>query len=448
LPGRKYNGRGVIPEVVRLACREAGLITKGEWHLIRAMRNGGVSISDIARQMGLDRKTVRKALVADCWPDDAAKPRVVRPSKLDPFRDYIRARLEGTPSLSAVRIYEEIAGQGYSGRISILKEFVHEIKEEHRIRAVVRFETLPGQQAQVDWGYVGSSAILGDDRPIYGFAMVLGYSRMRFVCFTHRMDIHTLMRCHEEAFAYFGGHSREILYDNMKTIIVRPKAADTPALLNPEFASFAGYYGFDVRSCAPYRAQTKGKVERLIGYVKDSFVNGRVFESLDGMNRQALLWCDEVNSKAHGTTGKMPREELAREGLIPAQGKGYDTSRVSVRIVSRDCLISYEGNRYEMPYRLAGKLVVVKDRDDGSLRVYREDELVIEYGKASGKGEIVRTPGLNDELWKKVLGRRWLSGRPRIEAAVGRPVLVVVGREIPLVEVERRDLGYYEKVAG
>ena len=259
MPGRKYNGRGVI---VRLARREAGLITKGEWHLIRAMRNGGVSISDIARQMGLDRKTVRKALVADCWPDDAAKPRVVRPSKLDPFRDYIRARLEGTPSLSAVRIYEEIAGQGYSRRISILKEFVHEIKEEHRIRAVVRFEMLPGQQAQVDWGYVGSSAILGDDRPIYGFAIVLGYSRMRFVCFTHRMDIHTLMRCHEEAFAYFGGHSREILYDNMKTIIVRPKAADTPALLNPEFASFAGYYGFDIRSCAPYRAQTKGKVEQ------------------------------------------------------------------------------------------------------------------------------------------------------------------------------------------
>ena len=125
------------------------MIAKGEWHLIRAMRNGGVSISDIARQMGLDRKTVRKALGTDCWPDDTQRPRVVRPSKLDPFRDYIRARLDGTPSLSAVRIYEEIKGQGYSGRISILKEFVHGIKEEHRIRAVVRFETLPGQQAQV-----------------------------------------------------------------------------------------------------------------------------------------------------------------------------------------------------------------------------------------------------------------------------------------------------------
>lgn len=162
---------------------------------------------------------------------------------------------------------------------------------------------------------------------------------------------------------------REILYDNMKTIVLRPRGADSPAVLNSEFAGFAGYYGFDVRPCSPYRAQTKGKVERLIGYVKDSFVTGRVFESLADMNRQARLWCDEVNGRVHGTTGKIPMEELAREGLIPVAGFAYDTSRVSVRLVSRDCLISYEGNRYEMPYRLASRPVVVKDRDDGRIRV-------------------------------------------------------------------------------
>ena len=137
------------------------MIRKGEWHLIRAMMNDGLSVSEIARRMGLDRKTVRKALRCESWPDDDARVRVRRASKLDAFKGYIRARLEKSP-LSAVRIFEEIVRQGYSGKITVVKDYVRSLKEEERLRAVVRFETVPGEQSQVDWAHAGSLLVDGD----------------------------------------------------------------------------------------------------------------------------------------------------------------------------------------------------------------------------------------------------------------------------------------------
>ena len=148
------------------------MIRKGERHLIRAMRNEGVSTSEIARQMGLDRKTVRKALRHESWPDDDARVRVARPSKLDVSKPYIQARLEKSP-LSAVRLLEEIRAQGYDGRMTILKDFVQSIKERERLRAVVRFETVPGQQSQVDSAYAGSIVAEGERRSVYAFVMVI-----------------------------------------------------------------------------------------------------------------------------------------------------------------------------------------------------------------------------------------------------------------------------------
>jgi transposase len=423
------------------------LIRKGEWHLIRAMRNEGVSVSEIARRMGVDRKTVRKALHCQSWPEDDARVRVGRSSKLDPYKPYIRARLEGVP-LSAVRLLEEIRAQGYGGRMTILKDFVHCVKEQERLRAVVRFETVPGEQSQVDWANAGSILADGKRRSVYAFVMVLGCSRMRFVTFTHSMDIHTLMRCHMEAFDYFGGHTRKILYDNMKTVIDRPRGADSPAVVNRSFADFAGYYGFGVDSCWPYRAQTKGKSERLVSYVKDNFLTGREFESLEQMRRDGLAWCDQVNSRVHGTTGKIPFEELAREGLIPVVGRHYDAARTSVRIVARDCLVSYEANRYSVPWRLAGKSVVVKDADDGRIRIFLVDELVAEHEKALGKHQVVMDPEHVAGLWERVMGMHRREEISR-DVALPRPErLVLVGRDLPLVLVESRELSYYEEVAG
>lgn len=165
-------------------------------------------------------------------------------------------------------------------------------------------------------------------------------------------------------------------------------SADSPAVVNPQFLDLAGYYGFEVDACAPYRAQTKGKIERLVGFVKDNFYLGREFTSLEDMNHKARLWCDEVNSRVHGTTGKVPFEELEKEGLVSTAGRDYDTSRISARIVARDCFMSYEGNRYEAPYRLVGKAVVVKDDDDGRIAMLLGDEMVVEHRKVDGKAAL------------------------------------------------------------
>jgi len=421
------------------------VLSVGEWHMIRVMRNEGMSISEIARRTGRDRKTVRRALAGASWPADEAKPRVRRRSTLDPFRDYLRARLEKAP-LSAVRLMAEINAQGYRGGISILRAFVHEIKDAQRLRAVVRFETIPGQQAQVDWGKVPAGVLADGLGPVYAFVMVLGCSRMRFLCFTRSMDQYTLMRCHVAAFRYFGGYPRELLYDNLKTVILQPRSAEAPAILNPRFAAFAGFYGFGVEACAPYRPQTKGKVERLIGFVKADFLPGRQCVALEELNRQALSWCDEVNARVHGTTGKIPACELATEGLTPLGERQYEICRSTPRLVSRDCLISYQGSRYEVPYRFAGKPVLVKDADDGRLVIYAGDELVLVHQKATRAGQQIRVPGLNDALWQMVLGRRWQVRSAPTQPT--RPRLVLVGREIPLVPVERRELSYYEEVAG
>ncbi len=423
------------------------MLGKGRWYMIRTMRQDGLSVSEISRKLGVDRKTVRKALSKDSWPDDH-RPRVLRPSKLDAFKPYIDARLEQA-ALSAVRIYEEILPQGYDGRLSILRDYVRGVKDEQRMLAVVRFETMPGEQSQVDWIHMGNGIFDAPTRPVYGFAMVLGWSRCRFVTFRYAMDLNTLMRCHIEAFRYFGGYTRELLYDNLKTVIQRPRTGETAAVVNPAFADFAGYYGFRVGACAPYRAQTKGKVERLARYVKDNFFLGREFTSLDDLNHQARMWCDRVNSKVHGTTGLVPSQQVEREGLIPLPATQYDTSRSSIRIVSRDCFISYESSRYEMPYRLAGSAVVVRDDDDGRIRVFRDDELVIEHERALGRGEVVRKEGLNDELWRKILGRNWANRCERSRPSVGeRPSIMLVGGAIPDVEVEHRALGYYEEAVG
>jgi transposase len=422
------------------------LIRKGEWHLIRAMKNDGLSTSEIARRMGLDRKTVRKALRSEGWPDDDARVRVARPSKLDAFKPFIEARLEKS-ALSAVRLFEEIRAQGYCGRMTILKDFVQSIKERERLRAVVRFETVPGQQSQVDWAYAGSIVSDGERRSVYAFVMVLGYCRARFVTFTHSMDIHTLMRCHMEAFDYFGGHTREILYDNLKTVIDRPKGVDCPAVVNRTFADFAGYYGFSVDSCWPYRAQTKGKTERLVRYVKDNFLAGRDFASLEQMRREGLAWCNEVNGRMHGTTGKIPFEELPREGLIAVGGRRYDAARTSVRIVARDCLVSYEANRYSVPWRLAGKSVVVRDADDGRVRIFVADELVAEHERARGKHQVIINPEHHAGLWERVMGRHRREEVSRDVAPLQPDRVVLVGRDLPVVLVESRELSYYEEVA-
>jgi len=267
---------------------------------IRSLHHEGHSIKAIARYTGRSRNTVRRVL-REAAPTPFQKTE--RHSCLDPFKAYLRERWESC-GLSAVRLLPEIQAMGYTSSISTLRRFVHSLKpERERLRKVtVRFETPPGKQAQADWAYCGRFPDpAGHVFPVYLFLMVLSFSRMLYVEFTSSMKLPALLRCHQNAFQFCGGWTQEILYDNMKQVRL------TPTELNPQFVDFARHYGFAIKTHRIRRPRTKGKVERMVHYVKDAFLDGRSFTDLDDLNTQAQHWlAHTANARIHATTAVRP----------------------------------------------------------------------------------------------------------------------------------------------
>jgi transposase len=282
-----------------------------------------------------------------------------KPSKLDDYKQQIDTWLEEAP-YSAVRILEKLVEHGFDGKYSIVKEYVRGKKKDFDEKATVRFETIPGLQAQMDWGFFEDHQVVedGKTKKLYCFLMILGYSRMRYIEFVTDMSTNTLIRCHQNAFRYWGGYPEEILYDNMKQVVIKRLLKQEDSTLNRQFEDFAGFYGFKPVLCRPYRGQTKGKVERTVAYVRNNFMVGIRYDNLADLNGQAVGWCNRVNGKVHGTTNEIPFERLRKEKLSPLT-REYIIDKINLRRVGRDCLISYGGNQYSVPSEYVGRDVVV-----------------------------------------------------------------------------------------
>jgi transposase len=275
--------------------------------LLRHYLERGLSKAEIARELGvgqlereLDEAPVRYT----------ARPAVER--KVDPFRGILAARLAEFPRLSAVRLFEEIRAAGYAGGYTQVKDCVREMRPRPTPDPVVRFETPPGHQGQVDfaefrlpWG------------KRYALLVVLAYSRLLWLQFYTRQTMLVLMRGLEDAFTYFGGVPAELLFDQLKAVIVDDERAIGGRLLeNAEFLRFAAHWDFRIRACRPYRAKTKGKVERPVSYVRQSFFYGRSFLNDDDLNAQALSWLAQTaNARLHRTTAEVPRLRFERDEL-------------------------------------------------------------------------------------------------------------------------------------
>ena len=217
-----------------------------EIYVIKELYAQGLSIKAIRRQTGHSRKTIRKYIRQDEPP--VYKPRPRRPGKLDPYKEYICGRLKEYP-LTAVRLFEEIREQGYDGGYTLVKEFARKIKGVVGVKAVYRFETRPGKQAQVDWSEVARVRVDDMIRRLHCFNMVLGYSRMRYIEFTIQTDTPTFIQCHLNAFHYYGGYPLEILYDNTRNVVLRRALKASEHEWNPLFEDFYRYYGFTPRLC-------------------------------------------------------------------------------------------------------------------------------------------------------------------------------------------------------
>jgi len=236
---------------------------------------------------------------------------------------------------------------------------------------------MPGLQAQVDWVFFEDCLVLDEGKKkLYCFLMVLGYSRMRYIEFVTDMSTNTLIRCHQNAFRYFHGYPEEILYDNMKQVVIKRLLKQEDSTLNRQFEDFAGFYGFKPVLCRPYRGQTKGKVERTVSFVRDNFMVGIKYNSLDDLNGQAVAWCNKVNGNVHATTGEIPFERLKKENLSPLSRK-YIIDKINLRRVQKDGLISYAGNQYSVPAEYVGRDVAVVALDNMLAAYYEGKQIAL-----------------------------------------------------------------------
>ncbi|MEY8880952.1 IS21 family transposase, partial [Donghicola sp. XS_ASV15] len=320
--------------------------------LIHDLKRQGLSVSAIARQMGCDRKTVRKYLDLGLEPPIYG-PRPLRGSKLDGYQHYLHERVTQFPGLSGRRLFREIKELGYEGSYSTVKGFLREIRPPAQTPFERRFETPPGQQAQVDFA---EFPVCFTDEPetvrkVWLFSLVLGHSRWMWGRFADSQNLQTVLRCHIAAFEALGGAPEEILYDRMKTAVIGEDAAGV-VTYNRSLVALLTHYGAAPKACKPYRAKTKGKVERPFRYIRQDFFLARSFRNLQDLNAQFSAWRATVaNPRVHATTGRVVDDAFALEqpALIALPALPYDAVLSVERRVSKDGMISVDGNLYSVP---------------------------------------------------------------------------------------------------
>jgi len=286
--------------------------------MILDLHRQGLSITAIARRTGRDPKTVRKYIERGLEPPLYGPRQVGRPNKIAPYLEYLRERVAAFPDLTATRLTRELRERGYSGAYTAVKRFVAAIRPTDGPKPFeVRFETPSGHQAQVDFArfVVSFEDEPGATRIVWLFSLVLGHSRHIVARFVLHQDLQTLLRCHMAAFQAIGGVPIEILYDRMKTAVTG-EDGEGHIVYNRSLLALAQHYGFHPRACRPYRAKTKGKVERPFSYIRKDFFLARSFRNLEDLNSQLQDWLDTVaNVRLHATTQRIVSEAFAAEQL-------------------------------------------------------------------------------------------------------------------------------------
>lgn len=391
----------------------------------------GMSIRGIAAELGIARNTVRTYLRAEGVPRPQPRPR--RGSKLDPHLPYLQQRL-AAGVVNCVVLLRELRERGYTGGYTILKDYVHPRRRPRQPKATVRFETEPGQQAQVDFGQCRYATDDGRTRQVWVFVMVLSWSRAIYVEFVARADEATFLGCHHRAFVAFGGVPRSCLYDNTKLVVLERDGAGAP-VWQRAFLDFSRRLGFTPRLCQPYRPRTKGRVERGIDYVKENFWPSARFTDLLDLNTQAQGWVRTVaDVRIHGTTGEQPAARLERERVhllaLPAPATVQPLLR-EVRKVGRDGFVRWDGSSYGVPWTWAGQLVAVQ-----------ASATVVEL--FAGEERLAVHPRATRPHQRFVLPGQW-AGLPLGDA---RPPREPLATQLPTVEVETRALQVYAAIAG
>jgi transposase len=345
----------------------------------------GASGRMIADELGISRSAVARVLAEvqsqRDGPATPSPPPTRRESMLDEYEPILKELLARYPNLTGERALQELRDRGFRGGYTIVRQRIKLLRPRTTPTPVIRFETGPGVQGQMDFGVYDIDFTREGRRRVYLFSYLLGYSRRQYLRFVESMDLPTTIREHVHAFHHLGGAARTCLYDNFKAVVLKHDA-DGP-IYNPKFLAFATHYGFQPRACQVRRPQTKGKVERHFYYVESNLLNGRTFESLEHLNEVTAGWLANVaDERVLRDFKESPRERHAREQphLLPLPGRDYDTALVVYRHVNVEGFVVHRLNHYSVPWTYIGQVLPVR---------ITESEVII---YSTGMDELARHP--------------------------------------------------------
>ena len=371
-------------------------------------------IGTIARELGVHPDTVRNAIETQRL--GGAQP--VRPSMVDPYLPFIRETLEQHPRLRATRIYQMARDRGYPGSVVQLRRAVSRLRPQIR-EPFLRLETLPGEQAQVDWAHFGHVMVGRARRALSCFVMTLSYSRALYLEFFFDQTTENFLRGHVHAFEAWNGQPRAILYDNLKSAVLERRG--TQIHFNPRLIELTAHYHFTAQPCQVRAGNQKGRVERAIRYVRDSFWAGRSFTTLAECNRQAWLWRDQVAHQRRWpqqddrTVQEVFRDEQSR--LIPLPLHPFDTDRIETVCSGKTIYVRFDLNDYSIPPEAVGHPLTLV-ASDTSVRILDGATEIARHIRSYDRQQQVLDPNHREAVLK--LKRRAFHATPagRLEQAV------------------------------
>jgi transposase len=340
---------------------------------------GLINKSELSRRMGCNRRTVDKYIEETKNPPPK-KERKPRHSILDEYAGIIKEKVD-KHGATAMAVYKFIEKKGYMGKYCLVSTYVRQHKTEQQKKATIRFETVPGVQAQVDWKEdLTMVNRKGEKYVVNIFLVVLGYSRLKYLKLTSDRKQSTLYKCLTECLKYYGGVPHEMLFDNMSTVIDRARTRFSQVVLNERFKHFADDAGFEVIACRAYRPQTKGKVEALASLVDRLKVYNEEFDTFEDLEKITEEFMEDINSDVSQATGEIPWERFKKEKeyLRPLPPIYMLTSYISHHKeykVSSESMINYKGRKYSVPTYYIGKSVNVIEENDEIIICFDETEI-------------------------------------------------------------------------
>lgn len=371
-------------------------------------------IGTISSELGVHRDTVRLAIEADRF---ASAGTVIRPTLLDAYKPLIGQILAAHPKLRATRIFEMIQARGYPGSAVQLRRYVRGVRPSPR-EAFLRLVTMPGEQAQVDWGSFGKIQVGSAQRSLSCFVLVLSWSRAIYARFALDQTLESFLRGHVLAFAALGGVPREILYDNLKSVVV--ERVGDHIRFHPRILELAGHYHFAPKPCAPYRGNEKGKVERQIQYLRHSFFAARRFSSVDDLNLQLAKWISGIAHvrRAPGhADGRCVRELLAEEAprLLALPEHSATCDHVVAIASGKTPYVRFDLNDYSIPHTLVRKPLTLVASDD-AIRLLDGQTVVARHARSYSRGQVIEDAAHIEGLARDKRHAHDLRGRDRLRS--------------------------------